>query len=336
VVVKYKKQISVVVIAALILFNFTDLYNKKQMKLLNSQTVKLENTSNILNTEMAELKIINKQLWDEKAELAKVKDNLAYEVESLKSEKEKLQENNDALQKQNSDLKKKLEAYESKKQLSLNNAGTVTTSADKIAYLTFDDGPSDNTPKILDILKENNINATFFVNGYPERKEIYKRMLTDGHTIGNHTYSHSYAALYQTVEGFNKDKQKLEDLIFTITGFKPQILRFPGGSNNQVSYRYGGTAFMDTLTNEVKQSGIKYFDWNIDSSDASVATQDKNKIITEVLNGAKNKKQAIILMHDSLPKTTTVLALPSIISGLKDQGFSFSVLSPEVNPIQFK
>lgn len=334
--VKYKKEISIIAIAALILFNFTDLYNKEQIQLLSNQTVKLENTNKMLNTEISELKIINKQLLDEKAELTKANDTLAFEVNSLKSEKERLQENNAALQKQTLDLQKKLETYEAKKQLSLNTTGNVNTSSDKIAYLTFDDGPSDNTPKILDILKENNIKATFFVNGYPERKEIYKRMVTEGHTIGNHTYSHSYAALYQTVEGFNKDKQNLEDLIFTITGFKPQILRFPGGSNNQVSYRYGGTAFMDTLTNEVKQSGIKYFDWNVDSSDASVATQDKNKIITEVLNGAKNKKLAIILMHDSLPKTTTVLALPSIISGLKDQGFSFSVLSPEVNPIQFK
>jgi peptidoglycan-N-acetylglucosamine deacetylase len=306
----------VIVIILLSLFTFADFENKKQIELMSDKIVELEKSKGVLNSEVVESKKNN--------------DKLNSKIEELKSNNQKLIESNDNLQKENADLKKKLEVAEANKIASTNNA------TDKIAYLTFDDGPSDNTIKILDILKKNNIKATFFVNGNPNRKDIYKRIVTEGHTIGNHTYSHDYAAVYKTIDGFNGDKQKLEDFIFSITGVKPQILRFPGGSNNQVSYRYGGVNFMDKLTNYEKQCGVKYFDWNVDSTDASVLTQDKDKIIAEVLNGSKNKKQAIILMHDSMPKTTTALALPDIIKGLQDQGFKFSALSSNVKTVQFK
>jgi peptidoglycan-N-acetylglucosamine deacetylase len=328
--IKYKKQLSVIVIILLTLFTFAGCKSKEQIQLLSNKVVELEKNNEKLNSETAELKKANEELNSEQVELKKSNENLNSEMEELKSNNQKLIESNDALQKENAALKKKLEAAEANKQ-----AGT-NTGADKIAYLTFDDGPSDNTIKILDILKENNIKATFFVNGRSDKKETYARIANEGHIIGNHTYSHDYAALYKTIDGFTHDMQKLDDFIYGITGVKPEILRFPGGSNNQVSYKYGGVDFMDKLTKHIKQSGIKYFDWNVDSTDASVGTQDKNKIISEVLKNAKNKKQAIILMHDSAPKTTTALALPAIITGLKDQGFKFATLSPEVNVVQFK
>jgi peptidoglycan-N-acetylglucosamine deacetylase len=326
-VITYKKRISIIFIVLLTFYTIAGFESKEQIKLLGNKTFELESKGEQLDFKITELKQANIQLMEEKAELIKINEKLNSELEVLKTEKGKLIENTEVLEKQNADLKK---------QLSANTTSTANNNSFKVAYLTFDDGPSDNTPKILDILKENNIKATFFVNGYPARREIYQRIINEGHTIGNHTYSHNYAYLYQTVDGFNSDKQKLDDFIYEITNVKPQILRFPGGSNNQVSYRYGGTAFMDTLTKQVKQAGVKYFDWNVDSTDASVVTQDKDKIISQVLNGSKNKKQAIILMHDSQPKTTTAQALPSIISGLKEQGFIFSSLSPETAPIQFK
>jgi peptidoglycan/xylan/chitin deacetylase (PgdA/CDA1 family) len=315
--VKYRNLISIIVIILLALFTLTGCKSKGQIQLLNNRIVELEKSNEKLNSQLAELKKTNEGLNSEKIELKKSNENLNLKAEELKFNNQKLIESN-------SDLKKKLETVEA-------NTGT-----DKIAYLTFDDGPSDNTAKILDILKENNIKATFFVTGHPERKELYQRIVNEGHVIGNHTYSHDYAELYKTIDGFMNDKQKLDDFLYGITGVKPQILRFPGGSNNQVSYKYGGTDFMDRLTNYIKPSGIKYFDWNVSSTDASVATQDKDTIISEVLAGAKNKKQAIILMHDSKPKTTTAQALPAIIKGLKEQGFKFSPLSSEVNAVQFK
>lgn len=310
---KYIKQISVIVIILLALFTLTGCKSKEQTQLLNNKIVELEKSNEKLNSQLAELE--------------KTNEGLNLEIEELKFNSQKLIESN-------ANLKKKLEAAEANDQPNTNT--NTNTGTDKVAYLTFDDGPSDNTAKILDILKENNIKATFFINGHPERKEIYQRIVKEGHAIGNHTYSHDYASLYKTIDGFMNDKQKLDDFIYGITGAKPQILRFPGGSNNEVSYKYGGTDFMDRLTKYIKQSGIKYFDWNVSSTDASVATQDKDTIISEVLKGAKNKKEAIILMHDSEPKTTTALALPEIIKGLKEQGFKFSILSSEVDAVQFK
>lgn len=283
---------------------------------MSNKTVELQKSNEKLNSQITDLKKTNEELNSE--------------IQELKLNNEKLIKSNDTLQNENADLKKKLEEAEK------NNEAAANTETDKIAYLTFDDGPSDNTFKILDILKENNIKATFFVNGHPDRKEVYQRIVNEGNVIGNHTYSHDYAVLYKTIDGFFQDKQKLDDFLYGITGVKPKILRIPGGSNNQVSYNYGGIDFMDKLTAYIKQRDIKYFDWNVDSSDASVLTQNKDKIISEVLEGSTNKKQAIILMHDSEPKTTTVLALPAIIKGLKEQGFKFSTLSPEVNAVQFK
>lgn len=312
------------------LFTLSDYINKRQIKVLSGKIVEVEKDKEGLSTEISVLKETNEKQALDITELRNSIEKQALEIENLKAENQKLTEDNTALKKENADLKKKLEAAEAKKQAS------AYTGGDKIAYLTFDDGPSFNTIKILDILRDNDIKATFFVNGRPEQKEIYKRMVSEGHTIGNHTYSHDYAAVYKTIEGFEQEKQKLDNLIFEFTGFKPVILRFPGGSNNQVSYRYGGKDFMDRLTAYEKQHGIKYFDWNVSSTDASVTTQARDVIISEVLKGAKNKKQAIILMHDSNPKTTTVQALPAIIKGLRDQGFKFSVLTPQSATVQFK
>jgi len=328
--INYKKQISVIVIILLALFTLAGCKSKEQIQLLNNRMVELEKNNEKLDSQLAELKKTNEGLNSEKAQLKMRNDNLNLEIEKLKLNRQKLIESNAALQNENANLKKQLEATKA------NNQANTNTGTDKIAYLTFDDGPSDNTAKILDTLKENNIKATFFINGHLERKEIYQRIVNEGHVIGNHTYSHDYATLYKTIDGFMNDKQKLDDFLYGITGVKPQILRFPGGSNNQVSYKYGGTDFMDRLTKYAKQSGIKYFDWNVSSSDASVSTQDKNTIISDVLKGAKNKKKAIILLHDSKPKTTTALALPAIIKGLKEQSFKFATLSYEVDAIQFK
>jgi peptidoglycan-N-acetylglucosamine deacetylase len=330
VMIVYKKQILAIGIIIFSLFTFSDYKSKEQIQLLSTKTAELSKSNEKLNSDVADLTNTNKELLNEENVLKETNVELNSKIEELNLNNQKLIESNNSLQNENADLKKKLDAAKTSTQAATN------VVADKTAYLTFDDGPSDNTIKILDILKENNIKATFFVNGHPECKQIYERIVNEGHTLANHTYSHDYAALYKTIDGFNKDKQKLDDFLFSITGIRPQILRFPGGSNNHVSYSYGGVDFMDKLTKYEKQNGVKYFDWNVDSTDASVLTQGKDKIINEVLSGAKNKKQAIILMHDSKPKTTTAEALPEIIKGLKSQGFKFSVLTPQVSGVQFK
>ena len=203
----------------------------------------------------------------------------------------------------------------------------------KIAYLTFDDGPSDNTNRILDILKANDIKATFFVNGHPTYKDLYLRIKNEGHTIGNHTYVHAYDKVYKNPTSFFTDVDNLNNYLQSIGIEKSNVLRFPGGSNNTVSFKYGGETLMNKITKEVVNRGYQYYDWNVSSGDASAKMLNKNQIVNNVLNGARGKNEAVILMHDTKPKITTFEALQEIINGLKAQGFSFKKIEKETGPI---
>lgn len=205
----------------------------------------------------------------------------------------------------------------------------------KKAYLTFDDGPSENTVKILDFLKVNHIKATFFVIG-SEDDTIYKRIVEEGHTIGVHSDTHRYEEIYKDVDAYMADIGVLSDRIYAATGVRSNILRFPGGSNNAISKRYNQTDLMGELSQHVVKEGYYYFDWNVDSADASAVCPDKDIIVNAVLDGAKNKKNAIILMHDAGAKTTTVEALPEIVEGLKKEGYVFDKITEDTVPIRFK
>jgi peptidoglycan-N-acetylglucosamine deacetylase len=208
----------------------------------------------------------------------------------------------------------------------------------KIAYLTFDDGPSNNTKEILDILKSYQIPATFYVNGSDTEfaKEMYRRIVNEGHAIGNHTYSHDYASIYQSKEHFLEDFMKMEQLLIDTVGFAPKIIRYPGGSNNTVSHKYGGKAIMDEIVLEMEQRGYIHSDWNIDSLDTSKVKQSKNVIKNAVLDRAQGKNELIILFHDTEVKTTTVEALPEIIEELIKIGYQFKPMTEETFNIQFK
>ncbi len=217
-----------------------------------------------------------------------------------------------------------------------NNEYEVMLSKAKIAYLTFDDGPSSNTLPILDILDKYNIKATFFVNGHEGLEHLYKEIANRGHVIANHTFSHDYATVYSSVENFKEDVNKLNNFIESVTGTAPaKILRFPGGSNNQVSWSYSGKGFMSELVKEMSKEGYTYFDWNIDSKDANAYRQKKDIIINSVLSDTKYVQKANVLMHDLAPKTTTVEALPEVIEGLISQGFIFDPLTEDSYKPQF-
>lgn len=206
----------------------------------------------------------------------------------------------------------------------------------KVAYLTFDDGPSANTIKILDFLKANHIKATFFVLEKQGYDDLYKRIVDEGHAIAIHSSTHDYGEIYKNVDAFMADVKDLSDHIKDLTGVETKILRFPGGSNNRVSHRYGGSDIMSKIIPTVEDSGYVYYDWNVDSQDAAKGLQDTQVIIDSVLSQAKYNNNAVILMHDAAAKTTTVKALPSIVEGLKEQGFVFEGLTTESQPVKFK
>jgi len=203
----------------------------------------------------------------------------------------------------------------------------------KIAYLTFDDGPSNHTLQILDTLDKYNVKATFFVNYKEGNDELYKEIVKRGHVLGNHTYSHVYSNIYSSKEAFIADVQKLDEQLQKITGKEPsKIVRFPGGSNNLLS---GSRNFMLELAKQMTAMGYTFFDWNIDSQDAATQIQSKDVIVNAILRDTHYVQHANILMHDSDPKITTLEALPQIIEGLKAQGFVFDKLSHESPKAQF-
>lgn len=199
---------------------------------------------------------------------------------------------------------------------SVNNGGT---SPGKRAYLTFDDGPSANTKKILNILDRYNVKATFFVIYRGGYESVYKDIVKRGHTIALHSYTHDYSTIYRSTSAYFRDLDRLSDYVYKQTGVRSKILRFPGGGSNTISRSYC-RGIMTTLTREVQNRGYKYYDWNVDSQDASVSLS-ASAIVSSVKRSCGSQKNAIVLMHDAPGKGSTVTALPDIIRYLRSKGY---------------
>ncbi len=193
------------------------------------------------------------------------------------------------------------------------------TDAKKIVYLTFDDGPSDRvTPKILDVLKEENVKATFFIVGIhaETRKYLIKREIDEGHSVGVHSYSHVYRDIYSSPENLLKDIDKCNKIIKEVSGKPSTLYRFPGGS-------HGLSA---SLIDAVTQHGLKYFDWNASTRDAEIYKATPQQLFKFAVSTAKDEENIILLSHDTTNKTTTVDALKLIIDHYKSLGYSFAAL----------
>lgn len=215
-----------------------------------------------------------------------------------------------------------------------NTANTSTTTEKKksnegVIWLTFDDGPSANiTPKVLDILKKENIKATFFVINYSDSNEhLIKRIVEEGHTIGIHGYSHEYSKIYKSKETFMNNVLTLQDRIFKSTGVKSMYIRFPGGSSNTVSRKYC-KGIMTELTKEMLAKGFKYYDWNISSGDAGGAKNAKD-VYKNVTKNLSKKRGNMVLMHDFGGNKKGLEALPEIIKYAKKEGYTFAKIDDD-------
>lgn len=186
----------------------------------------------------------------------------------------------------------------------------------KRVYITFDDGPSSYTAKILDILKEYGVHANFFCVGTQngELRKMYKRILDEGHVLGMHSYSHKYSEIYSSPQAFTTDLDKITQLLYDETGVTPKYYRFPAGSRNDVS-----DIDMSTLYPILEARGIKYFDWNVASGDATNPMLPTEKILENVLGHVADYEETMILFHDLGNKHSTVEALPSIIEALLEE-----------------
>lgn len=181
-------------------------------------------------------------------------------------------------------------------------------------YLTFDDGPSSNTGRILDILADYDVKATFFVVGKEEEEyqALYKRIVEEGHTLAMHSYSHKYNEIYQSVDSYSADLSKLQEFLYDTTGVWCRYCRFPGGSSNTVS-----RVDMHELIAYLDDQDMSYFDWNISSGDAVNSYISSSDIVRNCTANIYKYDEAIILMHDAAEKNSTVEALPRLIETIQ-------------------
>ena len=198
-------------------------------------------------------------------------------------------------------------------------------TAEKVAYLTFDDGPDDvNTPAILDVLKAKGVHGTFYVLGGMVEKnpEVLKRIFAEGHAIGNHSYDHDYDRLYASKESFVEEMEQTDEAIFKVIGMRPFIIRAPGGTVGM---------FTADFYEHLNLLGYVEHDWNVLTEDATPEHPSAERQICYIdrrTAGHLKDNMALILMHCNGGKEETVRALPGIIDNLRAKGYRFGVVTP--------
>lgn len=261
--------------------------------------------------------------------------DLENRVNQMQSENDKLKKAYDDLKTSNDKLKEDYEILKKAKARRNNGGGSGSNGlAGKTVYLTFDDGPSPVTPKILATLDKYNVKATFFVIN-SEYNSYLKDIQAKGHTIGLHSYSHTYKTVYASPDAFMKDLNAIDKVVFDQIGIHSKITRFPGGGSNTVSANYC-KGIMSTLTKFLPEKGYHYFDWNADSGDAAGNNVAASKLVANVKRDLSYSGYTdyVVLMHDAAAKSTTADALPEIIEWVLSKGGTFAAIdqnTPEVH-----
>lgn len=202
---------------------------------------------------------------------------------------------------------------------------TVKADGSKVIYLTFDDGPGPYTDKLLGILDEYDVKATFFVtNVYSKYQGCIAKEAQAGHSVGVHSYSHEYSQIYKSESAYWSDFNKMNEIIKQQTGKPTTLFRFPGGSSNTVSEHYK-EGIMTRLTKQATKKGLTYVDWNVYDGDAGETTSSK-QVYKNIIRGVQHQKKSIVLCHDV--KSYTVAAMPKTIQWCLDHGYTFEVLTP--------
>ncbi|MFC4098502.1 polysaccharide deacetylase family protein [Paenibacillus xanthanilyticus] len=201
-------------------------------------------------------------------------------------------------------------------------------AAQPVVYLTFDDGPSKWTPQVLDILAKERVKATFFVLGQEaeRREQTVKRIVREGHALGNHTYNHRYDALYRDFEGFWRQARQTDAILERIAGKPVSLLRAPGGTYGNFDAHY-----FELL----EQAGYRIADWNVDSGDSKRRNVPASEIVKTVKAG-KLSREVTVLLHDGTGHGESVKALPAIIAYYKAKGYRFAVLDGEAKLVTFR
>lgn len=203
-------------------------------------------------------------------------------------------------------------------------------SDDKVIYLTFDDGPSYHvTDKVLDILKEKDVKATFFLIGSEirHREVVVKRIKDEGHSIGLHTFTHKFNCIYCNDDAFIKEMIDCSEEINRVIGVSPNIIRFPGGSYKHLNNR---------LLEKLHNNNLRVYDWNVDNSDGLNPNLSPYQLYRKSIKGSDKLQTVILLMHCTDMNKNTCEALPKIIDYYKDQGYIFKVIEEDTPEMYFR
>lgn len=197
----------------------------------------------------------------------------------------------------------------------------------RICCLTFDDGPSKYTPQVLEALAQYDAKATFFVTAQDANQD-YLHYLTDieaaGHQIALHSASHAYSRIYSSPENFWLDIKALRGTLAEYVNTESiHWLRFPGGSTNTVSHRYGGRQIMQRLKEQAEEKGYAWIDWNVCAEDATASRPDAAQILRNIQHDAQNQQICVVLMHDTNATRETVKALPDILAWFEKEQYRF-------------
>ena len=207
-------------------------------------------------------------------------------------------------------------------------ANQIQAEDNKTIYLTFDDGPSAHTQRLLDVLAKYNIPATFFVTALqPDYIYMIQKEAQAGHVVAEHSYTHDYSNVYSSTDAFWNDFNAMNNIIYQQTGTYANLFRFPGGSSNTVSRNYT-SGIMTALVRQAALKGYTYFDWNVSSGDAggaSTADEVFENVTTQVQNVSANNRPSVVLQHDS--KGFSVDAVERIIIWGLQNGYHFSSLT---------
>lgn len=210
---------------------------------------------------------------------------------------------------------------------------SASAEEEKVIYLTFDDGPGVYTEQLLDILQKYDVQATFFlVNTQVDMQRLLKRMAENGHSLGIHSYCHDFSAVYASDDALMRDIFAMQETIYTLTGVRTWLLRFPGGSSNTVSRRYCH-GIMTRAVKRVQEEGFVYFDWNVDSGDA-YGCHDADTIYRNIVSGIGRKRRAVVLQHDV--NGCSVSVVERVIQWGKREGYIFRALDADSAPCRHR
>lgn len=257
-------------------------------------------------------------------------DDLTGQLKSLQDDMQSLQQKYDSLQSQYTSLQSQNKSLQAQVSAMPTSIGS---SNKKVVYLTFDDGPDENTtPVLLNKLRELDLKVTFFISfqneDTPAKRALIKQEADDGHTLGVHCFNHDYAVCYKSEQAFLNDFNRMYNIIEEVTGVTPKINRFPGGTGNTVSMTQSHSYLMPTLEKDVKSMGFTTFDWNAGGEDADAkppATADA--LADKVISDAAGQNNVVILLHDT--KSMSVEAVDAIVKHFKSAGYTFATLTPQ-------